>query len=573
MSKVIGKQQCPQCAEQGRDRHKDNLVMYADGGAYCFACGYTEKGESKMELRNTRRKGKVIQLPEHLLSLDHLGYKYDIPKAVLQRCGVYESPLLDKYDEELDVEGSIAFTFYDDKLRLIGIKYRDFYNEYENGEDKTDCITTQGTICLGGLLTCSRIKRNANKKHTSLCIWEGETDWLVAHKLYNKCDHLFIPGSRHTNKIKEHIMLLREYQTIYIGFDNDEAGDIAMEEVKDMLPLHKLRFIQYGKYNDLVEYINDGNNFIDLLNRAYSDEESDLITGQDLVDHCSVYFDGLESTEIYSTGIEGIDEMLGGGLTPSELVLLAAETGEGKSTLCATLADNLTQDSIKSLWVGSEMLVAQMMRKFIELRSGERYYRNKMTNKWSIPNDERDEIVEELSKDIVFYRQRMSEWERLEESILSAIYQHDVRVIFIDVLSDYLTTDWTKNELIMQRLNWIAGGDDEDGRPPIPIVCVCHTVAHQGKSIRKVTAERIAGGKCVRQKATAIISMQGEVDSMDTTRTLRVLKKSRMNETQRVSSSVYFDKQDRRYYDLIQEDDSREDNVIALPRRRKYTSE
>ncbi len=31
---------CPKCAEDGRDRHGDNLAVYSDGGSYCFSCGY-----------------------------------------------------------------------------------------------------------------------------------------------------------------------------------------------------------------------------------------------------------------------------------------------------------------------------------------------------------------------------------------------------------------------------------------------------------------------------------------------------------------------------------------------------
>jgi hypothetical protein len=31
---------CPKCRERGRDRRGDNLVVYADTSAHCFACGY-----------------------------------------------------------------------------------------------------------------------------------------------------------------------------------------------------------------------------------------------------------------------------------------------------------------------------------------------------------------------------------------------------------------------------------------------------------------------------------------------------------------------------------------------------
>jgi len=40
MAKFLKLEQCPKCAERGRDRHGNNLATYADGSAYCFACQY-----------------------------------------------------------------------------------------------------------------------------------------------------------------------------------------------------------------------------------------------------------------------------------------------------------------------------------------------------------------------------------------------------------------------------------------------------------------------------------------------------------------------------------------------------
>ncbi len=41
MSKFIRYEQCPKCAERGRDRTGDNLAVYDDGSKHCFAnCGF-----------------------------------------------------------------------------------------------------------------------------------------------------------------------------------------------------------------------------------------------------------------------------------------------------------------------------------------------------------------------------------------------------------------------------------------------------------------------------------------------------------------------------------------------------
>src|ERR1043165_1295709 len=33
------REQCPRCAAEGRDRSRNNLINYRDGGKHCFACG------------------------------------------------------------------------------------------------------------------------------------------------------------------------------------------------------------------------------------------------------------------------------------------------------------------------------------------------------------------------------------------------------------------------------------------------------------------------------------------------------------------------------------------------------
>lgn len=38
-----GHKQCPACAKLGKDNSKNNLACYADGGEYCFSCGYLKR--------------------------------------------------------------------------------------------------------------------------------------------------------------------------------------------------------------------------------------------------------------------------------------------------------------------------------------------------------------------------------------------------------------------------------------------------------------------------------------------------------------------------------------------------
>src|SRR5918995_5998939 len=51
--------------------------------------------------------------------------------------------------------------------------------------------------------------------------------------------------------------------------------------------------------------------------------------------------DSSASADRFSCGIEEVDRVLGGGLVPGEVVLLAGEPGIGKSTLVLQLLDAL----------------------------------------------------------------------------------------------------------------------------------------------------------------------------------------------------------------------------------------
>ena len=48
-SYVVDKEQCPKCADQGRDISCDNLAVYSDGHKFCFACEHFVKGNMTNE--------------------------------------------------------------------------------------------------------------------------------------------------------------------------------------------------------------------------------------------------------------------------------------------------------------------------------------------------------------------------------------------------------------------------------------------------------------------------------------------------------------------------------------------
>ena len=67
-----------------------------------------------------------------------------------------------------------------------------------------------------------------------------------------------------------------------------------------------------------------------------------------------------ESNERVATGIEGMDRVLGGGLVPGSLILVAGEPGVGKSTLLLQVAASLAAEEAPAVFVSGEESARQV---------------------------------------------------------------------------------------------------------------------------------------------------------------------------------------------------------------------
>jgi hypothetical protein len=76
MGTCIGHEPCPKCRKDGNDRTGNNLARYADGGAYCFSCGYTILPNGLVTL------GKETQEDNHAISLPR-GVTQVLPERAL----------------------------------------------------------------------------------------------------------------------------------------------------------------------------------------------------------------------------------------------------------------------------------------------------------------------------------------------------------------------------------------------------------------------------------------------------------------------------------------------------------
>lgn len=117
------------------------------------------------------------------------------------------------------------------------------------------------------------------------------------------------------------------------------------------------RCIECGAWNSFVEEIDNSKLQESMPLRARSafptSEEND---GPVVLSE----FDDSQSEERHSTGFESLDQVLGGGLVPGAVILLAGDPGIGKSTLLLQLAAQISTNQ-STLYVSGEESSKQVM--------------------------------------------------------------------------------------------------------------------------------------------------------------------------------------------------------------------
>lgn len=222
MSKVVeGRLPCPSCTSS------DAYHLYDDGHGYCYSCCYLKPSKEAVE------------------DLNDYTYEY------LPLRGI-----------ELN-----TFRFYDTKTKVgsdgkpvaVGFKY-------PNGAAKVRVLSDKAFHWDGspvpGLFGLDRFSAGAYK---SIVITEGELDALSLYQV------LRIPcvSVRSSSSAAADCAAMRSelnsYDKIYLGFDNDAAGDVATAAVARLFDYNKLYHLRYGRRKDANEYLQSGEGD-DLLN-------------------------------------------------------------------------------------------------------------------------------------------------------------------------------------------------------------------------------------------------------------------------------------------------------------------
>ena len=316
MSKVISRSRCPKCATSGNDTSGDNLAVYEDGGKYCFACKYVEKGS---KLNNKIEEEEYVAPPTKVNGMKFLsGNITAIPERRINEdtCRKYGYESLVSKGKRVEIA-----SFYRDGAKV---------SQKLRGPNKT--FQWRGQTTSVPLWGQDLFRARGGRMIT---ITEGEIDCMsVSQLLGNKWPVVSLPNGAAgaARAIKDNLEFVSSYDEIILMFDQDEAGQDAVQAVAELLPPGKCKVakLPYKDANDCL--VNgQGKAVVSAIWEAqhYSPDE--------IVHVSQVIADpNMEKTRVYPFPFDNLSEFLLGQRS-GEITLWASGTGSGKSTIIREL--------------------------------------------------------------------------------------------------------------------------------------------------------------------------------------------------------------------------------------------
>lgn len=310
-SKVVEREQCPKCADNGRDNSEDNLACYDDGHKYCFACGYYEKGSNNY----------MTQVKEENINREFTPYVGDVEalphrKINADTCRKYRYQTHGGMDTTLEIENyyNVDGTLQAQKVR--NTKTKDF----------RWVGNTQNLPLFGQHLF--------EKGGQRILITEGAIDTLTMSQMFdNKYPVVSIPSGVNSavKSIKENYDFLASFENIVICFDMDEPGRKAAREVAEILPPGKVKIMELPR--------NDPNDMLKMcegkaLMQCYWNAKTH---SPDSILHVSqVTNERNKTAELYEYPWENLTTFMV-GQDAGRLNLWTSATGHGKSSIIREL--------------------------------------------------------------------------------------------------------------------------------------------------------------------------------------------------------------------------------------------
>lgn len=308
-SVVVGREACPKCRANGNDNSGDNLARYSDGGAFCFACQYFERGDGTVSEQPAKQSDFKVYRGQ-IQALDHR-------RIDTKPCRVYGYQTANIRDKDIEIAN-----YFKDGVLVA---------QHMRGPDKTFHWVGSPRGCE---LFGQHLWGNGGKK---LVITEGEIDCLSVAQMQDcKWPAVSLPNGAAgaVRDIKNNLEFVNSFDEVILMFDMDEPGQAAAKSVADILPPGKAKIASLP-YKDANECLVQGSSraIIDAIwqARVYSPDE--ILHVSSIVERSTETV----NTKVWPFPFNNLTRFLTGQRS-GEITLYASGTGSGKSTFLRELS-------------------------------------------------------------------------------------------------------------------------------------------------------------------------------------------------------------------------------------------
>ena len=482
MANVIGKEPCPKCRAKGLDHSGDNVIVYDDGGRFCFACNKTlQLSDTYKEKYKIEERKEIIYPMTNFTIEDWFKYKSQLntdpksyrglKKAVCDQYGVYH-----EYNEKT---GAVVRQIYPitKNHTFSGYKFRNTEVKGFGAEG------TNGKECeLFGQAAF------ADSSSKQIVIAQGELDALSAFQMLNErnnSDYDPIPvvsgtvGEKGSIKqYKNNFDFLDRFEKIIFIPDNDAVGQEALHEVAKVLPKNKLYVMELPlkDCNEMLE-AQEANRFRSTYWNKTKHYSPAGIHGSD-----ALYDMMLEKAKIpkikFPPFLEGLNRATAGGISQGSIVNITAGSGSGKTTLINQLILGLALNNSVKVGVVSleadggdycENLIGCHMQRKLQL------FQTPEEKVAFLESDEaraagKEVLTHEDGSPRFYVIDDRGDFSQLEERIEKLIITCECNFIVIDVLSDVFD-----GQTLEYQSKWMAWEKSINKMYGVTIVNIMHT--------------------------------------------------------------------------------------------------
>lgn len=377
-----------------------------------------------------------------------------VPTIPIETCKLYQNKILVEGDRQYIlypyfVEGKCVAA----KARLAAIADEDVW---DNKNFKW--VGTPSKVQLYGMQTVNMHYRK------EVCIVEGESDAQAGHSMYSQIGWVSVPNgaSNAADAVKRSLKWLMQFDTIYLSFDQDEAGQTALNAVQKILPVGRVKIVYLPEgYKDARSMLVDQKDkeFRQCILSAQLVQPKGIVDADEAVRRTLEYLRDRERNIGTCTGYAGLDALIG-GFKPTEIITVAARTGVGKTTITLNLVYNAAKAGLKVFVMPLEMSFEQVLAII-----GEMHLETQLIGNLNFDEEAVVKGLTELTERIMFYDYQNDVVEPTIENITTMMEfvakAHNVNVILFDhkdatVRPAGKATDWLDSQDVMAQLNKVV---------------------------------------------------------------------------------------------------------------------